>query len=197
MSGVTVIHPSPTAAPARRRFLVWAGTVLAVGLVVAGCGSGGSSKPQPIAPLRPSKPAAATPAPSVNPTGPTPESAIAAYRRFVDISNQMVRTGDTKAYEAASLPTCSCRRIVQYIKEVYANGGVKDAQKSLLNVVVKEQTTKGILLDTTWSASAGSEVDKTEKVLRPIPAVAPQRTYVAMSWATDKWEVANMVSLEK
>jgi hypothetical protein len=101
--------------------------LLAVGVLIGGCG--GSPEPSPLPkPSKSSSPSAsATPTPPVMPEAAkakTKAGAIAFARHYVDLINHAQATGDASALLAVEDTTCgSCERGRKYVDRVYGGGG--------------------------------------------------------------------------
>jgi hypothetical protein len=132
-------------------------------VVVTGCSGGGDSS-------APSKlPAAGTAAPSATPTpppSPSPQAEVeAAVRRYYDAVNMAVVSGETSSLVQLSTPTCGCRKLVDSIRDSFANGRSTGAHFSLASVMVQEVQGNTAIADVTYTVSAYQDVDRQGKVV--------------------------------
>ena len=157
------------------------GLVMAVagavaGLLLAGCGGGGSatsvgpSGESASASGSPTGTATGAPDPSPSPTPPAePRAAVEqAVRDYLDAANVAMATGDTTRLRALSTPECTCLRLAESIESLYASGGrAEGARWDLEDLTVVDVTGASGSVRIVFVAPAYQEI---RAVAKEIPA---------------------------
>jgi hypothetical protein len=101
--------------------------VVAVLLMLTGCGGDPKADPSPSPSSPATSPVSTTPSAPVMPEAAkadTTAGALAFVKYYVSIVNHAAATGDTLALSDASSPSCeSCRDVIQKMSDLYSAGG--------------------------------------------------------------------------
>lgn len=167
--------------------------LVAVSLLgLGGCASKGD-KPRALSPG-----GSAGTAPTGSPSPLGPEAQVdAAVRHYFDTANQALATGDTRALVMLSDPGCSCRKLVDFIRMAYANGGrLKGARFEISSLLVQEVQGTAAAVDVRYVDEATQQLDRGGGVV----SQGRQRVVhdqISMVREVNSWTVSQSVNLER
>lgn len=173
--------PGSSSLPGMRR-LPWFVTAL---VLLAAC-SGSSASPRTLQPAPSTSP---SPSPSAS---LTPEQQVlAAVRAYYEAVNHAADTGDTAGLLAATVPDCTCRSLVSYIKRLRTKGQIlRNARNAVADMRVTQVTKSFAVVSVTYLSPAHQVVEvKSGKVVDSFPSKRFQ-AQVTLKAVASVWLVA-------
>jgi uncharacterized membrane protein len=161
-------------------------------VVVTGCSGGGDSS-------APSKlPAAGTAAPSATPTpppSPSPQAEVeAAVRRYYDAVNMAISNGDTSGLATMSVPSCTCRKLIDTVNDVYSKGRSEGARFNVGSISLQEIQGETAAAEIKYESTAYVVLDKAGNVLERL-ASSYIEALVSLVKEGSLWRIQSIVQL--
>lgn len=170
----------------------------AVGTVIAGCSSDGN-KPQTLPTLSAPATVEMSPTPATPSPPATADASAAGVEAFIKSYyaeiNHAIRTGDVSALTTYSVPTCSCRRLVDSIRQKSVGSRIIGGKFTLREVVPHDLTPTLARARVLFDVDK-AQVVKTDGTIAETIAAAPgARDDISLVRESDRWLVLKAVEI--
>jgi hypothetical protein len=162
--------------------------LLPVGLVFAllaacdGGAAGPSASPAPT-------PAASSAVASLSPAAEA-EAAVLAYYAEV---NRAASTGHVATLESMIGPSCSCRRLVNYIRDKWATGSLRGASFTLSDLRVLDASPAAASVQVHSAVTRYEVLDSSGRIIDTVPAASATEVLELRLAGPRRWIVATIV----